>query len=421
LTEEECPDVTFDLDDPSLLFGDDVLADPRPLYDQLRREAPVWQIPGQHTYLVSDPNLVREVVSRPSEFSSNLVSLLYQDEHGAPASFDMAPLGDPIYVLAVADPPLHAAHRKLLQPHLSPDAVSAFEEPIRQFADEGLDLLLATGRGDVVAALTNPLPAQVVCRLIGLPDNDSDLLVQWVWDVGLLLDGVTDVGGMGKAADAALELTQYIQTHLDAAGGRIATDGGSGVLGVLVQGIGDGLISAEDALGILMQLIAAGTETTSSLMATTIERLARDQELQERLRREPQLIQDTLEEILRSDGPFQFHYRFTRVDTDLDGWPIPAGSRVLLMWAAANRPDVGEPTSTDRGSSKSRRVPHYAFGRGLHFCIGAPLARLEARVVIERLLQRTSALTLDSGQPPTRRHSISLRRHVTLPVLLVSK
>jgi cytochrome P450 family 144 len=407
--------VRFDLDDPKLLFSDDVLADPRPLYDQLRREAPVWRIPGQNTYLVCDPNLVREAVGRPSEFSSNLVSLLYRDENGFPASFDMAPLGDPIHVLAVADPPFHATHRKLLQPHLSPEAVSALEEPIRQFADERLDLLL--GECDVVAGLTNPLPAQVVCRLIGLPDTDTDLLVQRVWDIGLLLDGISDLDEMGKAATAALELTQYVQTHLDMALSRTVI-GGEGLLGVLVQGIGDGVINADDAVGILMQLIAAGTETTSSLMATTIELLANDQQLQERLRREPNQIPETLEEILRSDGPFQLHYRFTRNDTILDGTPIPADSRVLLMWGAANRPDLDEPPGTDRGSLYSRRVPHYAFGRGLHFCIGAPLARLEARVVIERLLQCTSRLTLDAELSPARRPSISLRRHVTLPVVL---
>jgi cytochrome P450 len=121
---------------------------------------------------------------------------------------------------------------------------------------------------------------------------------------------------------------------------------------------------------------------------------------------------------MRRDGPFQFHYRFTRSDTVLDGTPIPADSRVLLMWAAANRPDLDQTPDMDRGSADKRRVPHYAFGRGLHFCIGAPLARLEARVVIERLLQRTPGLTLDAERPPARRPSISLRRHFTLPAVL---
>jgi cytochrome P450 len=396
----------FDLDDPKLLFREEVLADPRPLYDQLRREAPVWQIPGQDSFLVSDPALVREAVARPAEFSSNLVSLLYQDEGGCPVAFDMAPLGDPIHVLAVADPPAHAAQRKLLQPHLSPDAVKVLEAPIRQFADDRLNPLLASGGGDIVEGLTNPLPAQVVCRLIGFPAEDSDRLVQLVWDIGLLLDGVTDSEGMTTASTAALELSEYVHEHLEAALG--APTSYVGLLTVLVSAIDKNLISSDDALGILMQLVAAGTETTSSLMATTIEILARGRHLQDQLRREPERIPDTLEDVLRQDGPFQFHYRFTRSDATLGGISIPANSRVLLMWAAANRPDLD--------SSPERQAPHYAFGRGLHFCIGAPLARLEARVVIEQLLRRTAEFSLDEEAVPVRRPSISLRRHVSMPV-----
>jgi cytochrome P450 len=411
--------MTFDLDDATLLFRDDVLEDPGPLYDRLRRDAPVWRIPGQDSYLVSDPGLIREAVGRTSDFSSNLVSLLCRDEDGRPIIFDMAPLGDPIHVLAVADPPTHAAHRKLLQPHLSIDAIRALAEPIRQFANERLDPLLAAKGGDVVAGLTNPLPAQVVCRLIGLPADDAERLVQLVWDIGLLLDGVTDDKGMGRATTAALELADYVRAHLHTARRENPEGSAGGLLGVLVVAIDEGLVNADDSLGILMQLIAAGTETTSSLMATTIEILARDASLQERLRREPDLIPDVLEEILRRDGPFQFHYRYTTVDTVLGGTPIPANSLVLLMWAAANRPTVDGPVNKAAGSEEPNRTPHFAFGRGLHFCIGAPLARLESRVVVEQVLRRTSRFTLDERGQSARRPSISLRRHIALPVRVV--
>jgi cytochrome P450 len=409
----------FDLDDPTLLFREDVLADPRPLYDHLRRHAPVWRIPGQDSYLVSDPDLIRDAVGRTSEFSSNLVSLLYRDDDGCPVSYDMAPLGDPIHVLAVADPPVHAAHRKLLQPHLSPDAVRPLETPIARFADERLEPFVASQEGDAVAALTNPLPAQVVCLLLGLPDEDADRLVQLVWDVGLLLDGVTDRSGMDAAATAALELSEYVRSHLDVALDGPATDSQPGLLAVLARGVDGGLLSQQDALGMGLQLIAAGTETTSSLMATTIELLAQDAGLQARLRREPDLIPELLEEVLRGDGPFQFHYRFTTVDTVLGDTPIPAHSRVLLLWAAANRTGFEDTATTTDGSVAARRAPHYAFGRGLHFCIGAPLARLEARVVVEQLLQRTSNFSMAEAESPVRRPSISLRRHVTLPLSVV--
>ena len=121
-----------------------------------------------------------------------------------------------------------------------------------------------------------------------------------------------------------------------------------------------------------------------------------------------------LEQILREDGPFQFHYRFAPDDTMLAGTRIPAGSRILLMWAAANRPSPDDGVADDG----DRLPPHFAFGRGLHFCLGAPLARLEARVAIEQLLAATSAISLDPERPPQRRPSIFIRRHTALPLVV---
>src|SRR5262249_25641582 len=132
----------FDLSDPALLLRDDVVADPRPLYDTLRRQAPVWRLPGQNSYLVADPTLIREAVSRPEEFSSNLVSLLHRDADGNPVAFDIAPFGDPLQVLATADPPNHTRHRKLLQPLFSPSAVARLEPTIRRIVDQEIAPLL---------------------------------------------------------------------------------------------------------------------------------------------------------------------------------------------------------------------------------------------------------------------------------------
>ena len=126
----------IDLDDPTLLLRDDVVADPRPLYDVLRRRAPVWRLPDQDSYLVSDPALVREAVGRTSEFSSNLVSLLHRGAAGGLVAFPMLPLGDPMHVLATADPPTHTRHRKLLQPHFSASAVARLEPTLRRVVDD---------------------------------------------------------------------------------------------------------------------------------------------------------------------------------------------------------------------------------------------------------------------------------------------
>jgi len=406
----------FDLDDPTLLLRDDVVADPRPLYDTLRRRAPVWRIPGQDSYLVADPTLLREVVARTTEFSSNLVSLLHRDDNGCLVAFPMLPFGDPMNVLATADPPVHTRHRKVLQPHMSTAAVARLESTLRQAADERLAPMLAAGRGDAVACLSDPLPAFALCCLLGLPPDDASRLVPLVADLSVLLDGVTDLDGMNGAAVATLALYDYAQTGLDSARRNRSTQ--SGLLAVLVDAIDAGTLTADEAQHILLQLVTAGTETTSSLIANTIEILARRPERQERLRRHPEHVSDALEEVLRDDGPFQFHFRWSTTDTILGGVRIPANSRVLLMWAAANRPSPQEPGATHEDVDAGGAGNHYAFGRGLHFCIGAPLARLEARIAVERLLEQTSRFVLDPDHAPVRRPSILLRRHASLPVVL---
>ena len=147
--------------------------------------------------------------------------------------------------------------------------------------------------------------------------------------------------------------------------------------------------------------------------ANAIELLARRPDLQADLRANPEHIPDALDDLLRDDGPFQFHYRWSTTDTALGGVSVPASSRLLLMWAAANRP-----APDGHGDAGDSSGVHYAFGRGLHFCVGAPLARLESRIAIETLLARTASFTLDDARPPMRRPSIMLRRHASLHVVV---
>ena len=175
--------------------------------------------------------------------------------------------------------------------------------------------------------LLRPVPVRTICELIGLPPTDAQRIVRGVSDTGALLDGVTDLDGMSRAAHAALELTGYVQHHLQDALARPAQDR-SGLLGVFAQSIEAGEVTFDEVRDMLVVLVSAGSETTASLMATAIETLARDPDLQQRLRLDPDGIPAAIEDILRADGPFQFHYRWAPADTSLGGTPIPARSRV---------------------------------------------------------------------------------------------
>jgi cytochrome P450 len=406
----------IDLSDPGLLLRPDLIDDPRRFHDALRREAPVWQIPGQDTFLVSDPGLVREAVRRTDDFSSNIVHVLHDDGHGCPVPHLIAPYRDPIHVLATADPPDHTRHRAAVQLHLGPGAVAAFEPAVGRIVDDHLVPLLAARRVDVVDGFSDPVPAHTICEVLGLPASDAGRVISLTLAVGALLDGVADAEGIARAGDAAMELGLFTHGRLQEALARPEAER-TGILGVLAGALERGELTETEVLSMLTVFVSAGSETTASLLSTAIETLARDPGRQRRLRAEPALIPDFVEDVLRTDGPFQFHYRYPPADTELGGVAIPAGSRVLLMWAAANRPTP----DTDGGADPGAGVPegpHFAFGRGIHFCIGAPLARLEARVALERLLAGTSSIVLDPAHPPTRRPSIFIRRHETLPVVV---
>jgi cytochrome P450 len=328
----------------------------------------------------------------------------------------MTSVGDPTNVLATADPPTHTRQRRLLQPHLSPAALADLEPVLCDMVDELLDPIIAAGGGDVVAGLTNPMPARTICRIAGIAAHHAPFVMDRVTATGPLMDGVADLDGMVRAGAAALELMDFAQAQLDAAF-ELPPGRRSDLLGVLADAIGAQQLDVDEARNLLVLLFNAGTETTSSLVANTIETLARDPELQDGLRRDPERIPPALERVLRDDGPFQFHYRWSTTDIVLGGTRIPADSRVLLMWAAANRPSPDDPGTPQDAPDDSAIATHLAFGRGLHFCIGAPLARLEARIAIARLLANTSRIGLDPERPPERPRSIFLRRHASLHVI----
>ena len=407
--------VSFDLDDPTLLFRQDFLDEPATLYAYLRAHAPVWELPGTGTFLVTSAALISEAVARPEDFSSNLLGLMYTGDDGLPAVFDMAHLGPAIHVLATSDPPLHTRHRRLMQPLFSPGAVEAISGFLDATADELIGSLVATGRGDFATAVAEPLPVQVICSMIGIPEADVAMLTPLVLQSNDLLAGVVDAATMGASAEASMKVVGYLDPLVR---GWRADDEGTTVCDALARACAAGEITVEDGLGMLVQLLGAGTETTTSLIGRVALQLARDAELQQTLRENLDLVPALLEETLRFDGPFRFHYRAVVRDAKLGGTHIPAGSRVLLMWGAANLDEDFFERPDEFDITRSGLRSHFAFGRGIHFCIGAPLARMEARRTVERLLRSTTEFSLDPDGIPAYRRTIFVRRLGSLPLVL---
>ena len=342
---KEADAMAYDLSDPGLLLRPDVLDDPKPLHDQSRRQVLIWHIPGQDTYVVSDPGLIKEAVGRTDDFSSNIVFVLHDDGNGCPVPHRISNYRDPIDVLSTADPPDHTRHRRMVQPNLSPAALADLEPAVEQIVDEHLARVLDTPRLDIVAAFSDPIPAATICALLGLPASDVPTVLRVTLGTGALLDGVTDADGIAKAGESAMELGMFTHGRLQESL-ALPSDERHGILGWLADQMDAGELTEIEVLSMLTVFVSAGSETTASLLATAIETLARDPELQERLRQDPSGIPDAIELMLREDGPFQFHFRYTPEDTTLGDVAIPPGRQPRAA-------DVGggQPTRTRRRGS----------------------------------------------------------------------
>ena len=376
------------------LFDDDNIQNPHPLYERMHRAGPVHRIGDSDFYAVSGWDAVNDAIARRDDFSSNLTAtMVYRAGEGI-VPFRIGELGGATQALATADEPFHSVHRKAVLPHLTAKRIRAVEPFITRTAGQLWDL--AAGDGDVewMAALADQLPMMTVARIIGVPDVDVQELIRWGYSATQLLEGLVTDDRLGAAGVAVTELAGYIDGQFR----RATADPREDLLGDLAAACAAGNIDETAALTMMITLFSAGGESTAALIGTAAWILATRPEIQHRVREQPELLGTFLEEVLRYDPPFRGHYRHVVGDTQLGGVRLPAGSRLLLLWGAANRDpayveDPGE-FRLDRAAPKN----HLGFGRGPHFCVGAALARLEARIVLGLLLERTAFVrAVDTG------------------------
>jgi cytochrome P450 len=381
----------------------------------------VHHIEGTEAYLVSRAALIQEVVAHPETYSSNTNHFLFAGADGTPELRDIVGEEladvDGLALLATADPPDHGRQRKVLARLLSTSNVARLEPEIRALVDAALEPHLGAGSVEWMREVAEPLPAQMVARILGLPADAAPFLKDLGYASVEQISGFASEERCQQIRERLFDLGPVGEAYAHARAGD--GPGPDTVIGACADAVAAGDLNEIEAMGMLVLLVSAGSESTTSLLGTGARILAQDPRLQQQLRDRPELIGTFVEEACRIDPPFRGHYRRATRDTVLGGVAIPAGARLLLAWPAANR----DPDAYDRPDSidLSRPAPrqHLGFGWGIHLCIGAPLARLEARVAFEHLLARTTTFTIaeDAGEPMHHR-SLMIRRLVELPLEL---
>lgn len=404
------------------LFAPDVVQGPFDYYRQLRETDPVHEVvPG--TFVVTRMDLIHDVVNRPGIYSSTAWGFLHKGEWSAPGLRPLLSGADPGNddipgLIATADPPDHERHRKVLSRKFTTGAIRDMEPGFRELVVGALAKSDRNGRLEWMGEVAEPLPMIMVGRILGLADTEVATLRQLGFGLVDRISGFASEERIRQLDDEGITgIAPVVDAYMAARRGSATY--GDGIITVLANAVADNDLDDVEAIGILTVLIAAGGESTTSLLGTAVHLLATRPDLQDRLRRDPALIATFVEEALRFDPPFRGHYRIVKEDTMLGGTPILAGSHVVLMWPAANRDEriFEEPDEVRLDRANPRY--HLGFGWGIHLCIGAPLARLEARVAIEELLASTRRFRVDTGaETPRYRPSLLVRRLDSLPLVL---
>ncbi|MCU1681883.1 MAG: cytochrome [Amycolatopsis sp.] len=323
--------------------------------------------------------------------------------------------GNPVRSFLGLNPPDHSRLRKLVSKAFTPRMITQLTPRIEQITAELLDAALAVaGPVDLIRDFASPLPVVVISELLDVPLADRERFEGWSHQLARALD--PDFLLPAEVRESAMRAREEFADYFRELVALRRANPGDDLLSALVAVHDQGdVLTENELLATLILLLIAGHETTVNLIGNGTLALLHHPDQLARLRDEPELIDRAVEELLRYDSPVQLTFRYALEDAEVGGQAIPRGSFALLLIGAANRDaeEHTDPDALDVGREPSR---HLAFGQGVHFCLGAPLARLEGRIALGALTQRAPGLRL-SGEP-TWKDNVVLRGLATLPVTL---
>ena len=397
------------------LFAPEVIADPFAAYRAAHGEGPIHVVPGQGTLVVLSHELISEATGRVEDFSNDFAALLAgQRATDADVAAILARGWPQTNTLLTADPPVHTRFRKLVNLAFSMKRVDALEDHIRAIVTGLIDQFIERGSCEFVEEFAMPLPVQLITEQIGIDRTDYRTVKRWSDAFADRLGGVASKEREMECAELVVEFQHDMKERIEARRREPRDD----ILSDLVHARIDDERPLDDPelMSILQQLMVAGNETTTSLLAGGMVQMIRNPEQMAKVRADPSLIRNMVEEMLRTESPAAGLWRIAARDTELGGMAIKAGTLLMLRFAAANRDPAKYPDPDRFDVERANARTHLAFGRGIHMCVGNMLSRKEVAVAFEQLLARLDDLRIAEGAALHVHPSLLLRGLTALPL-----
>lgn len=371
---------------------------PYPLYAMMRETQPLLFLEPFNTWVLFRYDDVRTALTDHALFSNAYSS--------ARAGDDWKPS------LITTDPPRHTALRGLISRAFTPGRVAQMEPRIREIANQLIDAKIASGQMDVMEDLAVPLPVTVIAEMLGIPPEDRVAFKHWSDEIVASADAVVNGGSTHQGNEAMEEMRAYFAGIIAERRVTPREDMVSALLAAEVDGV---KLTEADLFSFCWLLLVAGNETTTNLIGNAVLTLLEHTDVLAEVRSDPGLLPGVVEEVLRYRSPVQAVFRLAKQDVEMGGQTIRKGQMVVTSLGSANR-DAARFAEPDRFDIRREPNPHLSFGNGIHFCLGAPLARQEGRVALSVLLERLKGLARSGDEPlePARGFIILGMKH--LPV-----
>ena len=397
-------------------FDPSLLSNPWDYYRRVRERAPVYREPNTGIFLISSYSAVSAVLRDWERFSNRFARAMGGLGRPPPEVMEVAKQGyPPVDTMLTADPPEQKRFRKLVNKAFSAKRVDALEAHVEEIARQLVERVESRGRAELLSEFAQPLPLTVIAEQLGAPREDLARFRKWTDGFVAQLSGVASLAGQVEAARLIVEFQHYFAARIEERRKEPHDDIISDIVHAQVEG--ERSLDVTEMLSILQQLLVAGNETTASAIVEGVWLLIQHPAQLARVRRDPALIPNLVEEVLRLATPTANMWRLCTQDSEIEGTKMPAGSMCMVRFAAANRDPAQFPDPERFDVGRANAAEHLAFGQGIHHCIGAALARKEMNVAFRTLLGRLDGFALDASAPaPRHKPNILLWGFDSLPI-----